>query len=175
MLPKKPALKAEDQGGIPNDFEQTMEAFAVEFEQENKQLMNVILEMKQAHAEEVGGLKQKLQKLEMNSDEMAFLKEQISWLKEQRFDQAARTVQPAETVQNVSETIEPEAEAVAEAEMVPEEQPMEKQTMKQRYSELFELHEQGKSVEYIAKKLSMNKGEVQLIIGLAEREEDSRV
>ncbi|MHA6484371.1 DUF6115 domain-containing protein [Paenibacillus sp. strain BS8-2] len=43
-------------------------------------------------------------------------------------------------------------------------------TIVSRYSELFYLYEQGKSIEAIAKKLGMNKGEVQLIIGLAKQE-----
>lgn len=44
-------------------------------------------------------------------------------------------------------------------------------TMHARYSDLFQLYAQGKSIEMIAKKLNMNKGEVQLIIGLAKQEE----
>lgn len=44
------------------------------------------------------------------------------------------------------------------------------QSIVSRYPELFRLYEQGKSIEAIAKKLEMNKGEVQLIIGLAKQE-----
>lgn len=40
-----------------------------------------------------------------------------------------------------------------------------------RYAELFQLYGEGKSVEAIAKRLGMNKGEVQLIIGLSKQEE----
>lgn len=40
-----------------------------------------------------------------------------------------------------------------------------------RYSELFELYEQGKSIEAISKKLGLNKGEVLLIIQLSKQEE----
>ncbi|MFC4811261.1 DUF6115 domain-containing protein [Paenibacillus sp. GCM10023250] len=43
-----------------------------------------------------------------------------------------------------------------------------------RYSELFELHSAGKSVEAIAKKLGRHKGEVQLILQLAKQEEAAR-
>ena len=43
-----------------------------------------------------------------------------------------------------------------------------------RYTELFELYENGKSVEAIAKKLGKNKGEVQLILQLAKQEENAR-
>ena len=44
-------------------------------------------------------------------------------------------------------------------------------TIKARYKELFDLYDSGKSIEYIAKKLGRNKGEVQLILGLAKQEE----
>nr|WP_309121393.1 hypothetical protein [Paenibacillus sp.] len=44
-------------------------------------------------------------------------------------------------------------------------------TVKSRYKEVFDLHDSGKSIEHIAKKLGKNKGEVQLIIGLAKQEE----
>ncbi len=43
-----------------------------------------------------------------------------------------------------------------------------------RYAELFRLYAEGKSIEAVAKKLGMNKGEVQLIIGLAKQEEIAR-
>lgn len=43
-------------------------------------------------------------------------------------------------------------------------------SLRRRYSELFLLHDQGKSVDAIARKLGMNNGEVSLIIQLAKRE-----
>jgi DNA-binding NarL/FixJ family response regulator len=43
-------------------------------------------------------------------------------------------------------------------------------TLQSRYAELLELYRQGKSVEAIAKRLRMNKGEVQLVLKLARRE-----
>ncbi|TVX97637.1 hypothetical protein [Cohnella terricola] len=44
-------------------------------------------------------------------------------------------------------------------------------TIRGRYPELLELHDKGKSIEQIAKATGMNKGEVQLILQLARREE----
>ncbi|WP_214629321.1 DUF6115 domain-containing protein [Paenibacillus agaridevorans] len=49
------------------------------------------------------------------------------------------------------------------------------QSIASRYSDLFRLYQEGKSIEAIAKKLGMNKGEVQLIIGLAKQEEARHV
>ncbi|WP_313999093.1 hypothetical protein [uncultured Paenibacillus sp.] len=47
--------------------------------------------------------------------------------------------------------------------------------IRERYAELFDLHGQGKSIEAIAKKTGMNKGEVMLILQLAKQEEERRV
>jgi len=44
-------------------------------------------------------------------------------------------------------------------------------TIRSRYAELFELYDQGKSIDAICKKLGLHKGEVQLIMGLAKQEE----
>jgi DNA-binding NarL/FixJ family response regulator len=43
--------------------------------------------------------------------------------------------------------------------------------IRERYKEVFDLQRQGKSMDYIAKKMSMNKGELQLILQLAKQEE----
>jgi hypothetical protein len=45
-------------------------------------------------------------------------------------------------------------------------------TITERYAELFDLYRQGKSIEFIAKKIGMNKGEVILIIDLAKQGEE---
>lgn len=42
--------------------------------------------------------------------------------------------------------------------------------IRDRYAQLLELHERGRSVEQVAKAMNMNKGEVQLILQLAKRE-----
>lgn len=52
--------------------------------------------------------------------------------------------------------------------------PAQERGIRSRYPGLFALHDAGKSVEYIAKKTGMNKGEVMLILQLAKREEQHR-
>jgi len=47
-------------------------------------------------------------------------------------------------------------------------------TIRTRYTELFKLYDSGKSMDAVARKLNMNKGEVQLIIQLAKQEEGVR-
>ncbi|MDI4646192.1 hypothetical protein [Cohnella hashimotonis] len=59
------------------------------------------------------------------------------------------------------------ATAPAESRGGPSDRPS---AISERYAELLELHERGRSVEQIAKAMNMNKGEVQLILQLAKRE-----
>ena len=58
------------------------------------------------------------------------------------------------------------AAATSEAEPAP---PV--HSIKSRYAELFDLYEQGKSIDMIAKTTGLQRGEVQLIIQLAKQEE----
>jgi len=61
-----------------------------------------------------------------------------------------------------------------EALHVQEEEALPADSIQKRYAELLEMHNSGKSIEAIAKKLGKNKGEVQLILQLAMQEEKSR-
>lgn len=68
-------------------------------------------------------------------------------------------------------TADPDKEA-AESEQTADPEPeYAPTTIRGRYAELLAMHETGKSVEQIAKATGMNKGEVQLILQLAKREE----
>lgn len=46
-------------------------------------------------------------------------------------------------------------------------------TIKRRYTALFEMYEAGKSMDMIAKSTGMQRGEVQLILQLAKQEEST--
>lgn len=77
-----------------------------------------------------------------------------------------------ETAKNLSSTYMETASKTA-ADIAVEEKDIEIPpiTIRGRYPELLEMHDKGRSVEQIAKALGMNKGEVQLILQLARREE----
>ncbi|MBW7461685.1 hypothetical protein K0U00_47285, partial [Paenibacillus sepulcri] len=77
-------------------------------------------------------------------------------------DRGVSAVHSGEGQPAVPEFVEP----LAPAEIKP--------TIRSRYLELFELHDGGKSVDSIARKLAMNKGEVQLILQLSKQEEAAR-
>lgn len=72
------------------------------------------------------------------------------------------------------EEIDPAAREAA-AGAIPEETEIEPDaaptTIRGRYPELLDMHDKGRSIEHIAKATGKNKGEVQLILQLARREE----
>jgi hypothetical protein len=70
--------------------------------------------------------------------------------------------------------IEEKATPVLE-EVIAEEEPIKQHedSLHYRYPELFELYNQGKSIDMIAKAVGIQRGEVQLILQLANKEESS--
>jgi len=189
MLPRSPERKP-----VPDDFldsvGDTLQQFADEIENENKELIRMVGEMKREHEQRTGKLLSRIEQLE---------KQAVA--ADDRHAQAAAVVAapapvvapsvvaPPETLASVPPiprpAPQPTAVPVAPAPTVlaapeapasadkPAEGPPSRfaDTVKSRYKEVFELYDKGKSIEFIAKKLGKNKGEVQLIIGLAKQEE----
>jgi DNA-binding NarL/FixJ family response regulator len=137
------------------EMEDTMEHFANEIEEDNILLMQSVAQIKTDHEQQMNRLISKVEQLEKQNYDLSSEIKSIVLTKFHEQNQ-----------QNSNPPIEAAAPELVKA------SPMQ---MKERYSELFQLHEQGKSVEYIAKKLNLNKGEVQLIIQLSKQEEQNRV
>ncbi|QGQ96257.1 hypothetical protein EHS13_15905 [Paenibacillus psychroresistens] len=151
-----PRSVTNDNANMVKEIEDTMEHFANEIEEENNQLLQSVAQIKTDHEQQMNRLIAKVDQLEkQNYDLSSEIKSIVlnKWHEQNK--------QPT---RDQSEEVTPV--------IVKEVLPMQ---MKERYSELFSLHEQGKAVEYIAKKLNLNKGEVQLIIQLAKQEEQNRV
>lgn len=137
------------------EIEDTMEHFANEIEEENKRLLQTVAQIKTEHEQQMNRIIIKVDQLEKQNYDLS---NEIKSIVLTKFHEQNK--QPFTAA----------AEVVAAVEVTAS--PMQ---MKERYSELFLLHEQGKAIEYIAKKLNLNKGEVQLIIQLAKQEEQNRV
>jgi len=184
--------RTQERKPAPEDFldsmGDTLQQFADEIEQENKELLRMVGEMKREHEKRTSSLLARLEQLEKQGIPSAVSVEP------KRADAAAGAAAEArsEAAANATATAAPEARPapaaiVAAATASPLEPtgsppaadavPAEPRssrfagTVKARYKELFELYDAGKSIEYIAKKMGKNKGEVQLIIGLAKQEE----
>jgi histone deacetylase complex regulatory component SIN3 len=173
FIPKSPSSAA-----ISKELEQTIDAFTAEMDEENKELLQNVTAMKQEHDQKLVGLNHRIEMLEkQNYDLSQELKRFLEDRKrESVLPYAGQEAQPPRAAEPpAGRTGTPnDAKPVVEEESEKANEPAAASIMG-RYSELFQLHDQGKSVEYIAKKLGMNKGEVQLILQLAKQEESNRV
>jgi DNA-binding NarL/FixJ family response regulator len=148
-----PRSASSDKVNMVKEIENTMEHFVNEIEEENEQLLQSVAQIKNEHELQMSRLNAKIDQMEKQNYDLS---QEIKSIVLSKFQQQPLLVQQPDMV-------------------IPEKTIPAAMQMKQRYSELFQLHEQGKSVEYIAKKLGLNKGEVQLIIQLAKQEEQNRV
>jgi predicted transcriptional regulator len=153
-----PRSVSNDKTNMVKEIEDTMEHFANEIEEENNLLLQTVAQIKTDHELQMNRISLKVEQLERQNYDLS---SEIKSIVLNKFHEQSKMQ---------SSTIE-----VAIEEAVPEKAKESPMQMKERYQELFQLHEQGKAIEYIAKKLNLNKGEVQLIIQLAKQEEQNRV
>lgn len=158
------------------EIEDTFEHFSADLEQENKQLLDLVAAMKHEHESQTDKLLGRIEHME-----------QLTMLVSRRLEESARhNYMISESAKSVLGTSEPTVLSVhsnpsAETYSIPDStitapnnQTIET-TIKSRYKIVFDLQKQGKSTEYIAKKLGMNKGEVLLITQLGKHEEGYHV
>ncbi|HZG58321.1 hypothetical protein [Paenibacillus sp.] len=210
MLPRPPERKP-----VTDDFldsvGDTLQHFADEIEQENKELLRMVGEMKREHEQRTLKLLSRIESLEKQSVSAAGagIVSPSAPEPERSRGAATKSVTSAEA-EPIAEASLPaaaverkpaarSAAATADSPVVetpvvtpaavtpagkpphPADEPGHEpiasppsrfaNTVKARYKDVFDLYDGGKSIEFIAKKLGKNKGEVQLIIGLAKQEE----
>jgi|GEM_PF-324528 len=186
FIPKKEPAGT-DKTSVVQEIEETIEHFAAEMDEQNQVLLDLFSRTKQDYEVELAKLAGRLESLEKQKQELSqeltkvHVNQQIhskaavssqsagdATLAEANAVQAAPSIDQAKLTSPIPATetqeIAPEPETLYTG-----------LSMKSRYAELFSLHEQGKGVEAIAKKLGMNKGEVTLILQLSRQEEHSRV
>lgn len=156
------------QGNMTN-VEETLEQYMAEIEKDNQEIVGLLGQMKQdttskhlTQQEQIVELRQRLLDYETR---MAIFEAQ----QEQKLQTAAAmSSAPSHTsigspdvvfAQRMSE----EVIVTAPADFLP--------SVRERYAELFELYDHGKSIDMVAKATGMARGEVQLILQLAKREE----
>ncbi|WP_025679873.1 hypothetical protein [Paenibacillus massiliensis] len=170
MLPRNQNAQASDEKVLSN-VEATLEQYMADIEHGNDELIEIVTQIKSEHAaknaalqEQVVELRQRVMDLERTGSEPVELSKQAADFIQFQERQAANLV-VAEQEAAITE------EAVLQAEesevAVPETRP----SIRDRYPELFALHGQGKSVDFIVKQTGIQRGEVQLILQLAEQED----
>ncbi|WP_028550452.1 DUF6115 domain-containing protein [Paenibacillus sp. UNC451MF] len=169
LVPKSSSSKAKAAPGI-DEIEQTMEHFAGELEEQNEALIRQLADIKKDNEVHQAKLSSKMETLESqfahSNQELMKLGLAYDELQKKLDQQIDSRVSSRNEVVMVQPD---ELDALAtDDEVQPEATGM---NIRSRYAELFELYEQGKSTDSIAKKMNMNKGEVNLILQLAKQEE----
>ncbi len=161
--PKKQASPESPQ--IMQEVEETMEGFMAELEEDNKKLLDTIAHMKESHNQSLHKMTERMERLEQE-----FQQERQDWKRLVLMTAENAGQAPARSA------VPPQAQPIPQPEPalpVPEESPKPAAGIRGRYEEVLCLHDDGKSVDYIARKCGLNKGEVNLIIQLALQEEEA--
>lgn len=168
LLPKRtgPAAPSE----VMKEIEDTIDHFSSEMEEENRQMMKLVTNLKHDHEAQVRTLQNRIEFLERQS---RGLSEQVSEIAK------AKPAAPAPEMPPPAPAAEPgtpdgAANAARTGKKPDEPAANPAASIRIRYAELFRLQGEGKSTEFIAKKLGMNKGEVMLIMQLGKQEDLAR-
>lgn len=167
--------KSKDQGSaarpMMNEIEETMEHFAAELEEQNQALIEMFAETKKEYALHTAKLTNRIEALEKLSQQQQQELVKLGYTLEQLPKQQL-SAQDAQLAAKAAASHAGDTERKQEAHVEPQEASKPAAMhIKERYHSLFELYDQGKSIDFIAKKLGMNKGEVNLIVQLAKQED----
>lgn len=177
MLPRTASKGAPMQDDFLESVGDTLQHFADEMEEENKELLRMVGEMKREHESRTSTLLSRIEQLEKNSATIQESLQRPVPVSASEPAPAVTSPPPPAAVSPAQPVRKQRAPSVDRATPPPEEPVLEAHpsrfasTVKERYKELFDMYDSGRSVEQIAKRLGKNKGEVQLIIGLAKQEE----
>jgi hypothetical protein len=190
QIANKKEKPARQQSKALEEFEQTVELFASDLEEQNESLANLFNDTRRDYELHLAKQTGKIESLEKQAQEMA---REMAHLKRalgegEAVAAASRVPAPDAGGQAAGADKPPAAKVAARggakraatAGAAPQPQQDDAvsapalPTLKERYPELFEMHDGGKSIEYIAKKLGKNKGEVSLILMLSRQEEAAR-
>lgn len=162
MLPKRreETVKSEQ---VVKEMESTLEQYMGEVQLENEQLLDLVGQMKQEQT-----AKQTAQQEQLNEMRHRLLAVEQQLASTEGRLRSAETLLASVPV-NISAT--QAAEAVEAIEAADKASQPHINSIKSRYTELFDMYEAGRSIDMIAKSAGMQRGEVQLIIQLAKQEE----
>ncbi|REK76536.1 helix-turn-helix domain-containing protein [Paenibacillus paeoniae] len=169
IMPRKKPDGNEAPQSVRN-METALDQFMENMEKDNEHLVQLIADSQQAAKQEANSKDMRIATLEERCGQLEkLLQETLVKPAEARIQAAEQPVaagmagQAASVPANHPDRYEGVKIAI-------EDQNPKSNSIHDRYSELFRLYAEGKSIEAIAKRLGMNKGEVQLIIGLSKQE-----
>lgn len=176
LLPQSKKGETSESNALPSD--EAYDRLLEDLETENRELVDAVASFKKEQDETVRRLGMRIRELEAQVGEWKALGAAVG-TRVNAYSEASAERLAAEPA-SAAERPEPAAAgssergqaASAQDPIAEEAAALVPQTIRSRYAELLELHGRGRSVEQIAKTLGLNKGEVQLILQLAKREEE---
>jgi hypothetical protein len=166
MLPRKKEQADNDRS--VQEMQTALEQLMENIEADNRDLVNAVSKAAQHQREDNAARDERIAGLELRLAEM----EQHSARMEARVEARIEGFLSAASNQAMHLTLASVSQRDQAASIESDPAPVD--AIRFRYPELFELHAAGKSVDIIAKKIGMNKGEVMLILQLSKQEEESR-
>ncbi|WP_431089391.1 DUF6115 domain-containing protein [Paenibacillus sp. 8b26] len=185
LLPKRQSGRGTEEV-VVQKVEATLEQYMADIENDNDELIELVSGIKQEHAvkqaslqEQVAELRNRIVELERQAALASVSTQSVSGSEVLHTGTPHQVVAAYGQFRNTQSAIPMQAEqsdtsivAVEEQAPLQEAEPeAQQESIRERYQELFSLYEQGKSVDYIAKQSGIQRGEVQLILQLAERED----
>lgn len=169
MLPAHGSGKGTTAKEELNSLEETLTLFISDMERENDDMLKLIGAMKEqvqsgrtAQGEQIAALQAQLGEIRSAQAQletrMAAGEDRLLQLAMGQAETAAASAPDRASANRTEEENLPERPAPS---------------IRPRYPQLFEMHDQGKSVDSIAKATGMQRGEVQLILQLARQEENA--
>ncbi|MCK6074023.1 DUF6115 domain-containing protein [Paenibacillus silvae] len=175
IMPRKDKAQ-ESSHQLVQEMESTLEHYMTEIEQDNDALIQRVAELKgeaaatdQRMMSQLQELQQRLDQLEREKARMPESDQSPAMIVNAR--QTAEGLQAQGLMDSVKAEADQQATATSDLQVEQESQELRRESIKDRYTELFRLHDEGKSMDAIAKQTGIQLGEVQLILQLAEREE----
>lgn len=167
LVPRKKQTTSDSNQAVRN-MEIALDQFMGNMELDNQELVKLITVLREEGLSQTAMKEQRIGELERKIDQLELQMEQ------HRLSSKASVVE-LERMSSTVASISSATTAVAEPVVIQDApQPQAPHTIKMRYAELLQLYNEGKSIEAIAKKMNMNKGEVQLILQLVKQEEGVR-
>lgn len=177
IMPRKDKAQESSQQ-LVHEMESTLEHYMTEIERDNDTLIQRVAELKGEATAADQRMMSQLQELQQRLDQLEREKTRLSEPSDQGQAKILNSRPTAEGLQaqGLMDSVRAEADQQASAtvdlqHIEQESQETRRESIKDRYTELFRLYDEGKSMDAISKQTGIQLGEVQLILQLAEREE----
>lgn len=188
FIPSRKSAADPVNNGI-GELKNTLEQYMSEIEKENDELIDLVAQMKQdfaskqlAQQEQIVELRKRIIEVEQTSRSYYTIDHAAELAVKATADSAIEANSMASEAADVVDRVIPVSNDAADQaaglaidqthfDLSSDTGTKTPESVRDRYPELFDLYEKGKSIDMIAKTIGIQRGEIQLILQLAKREE----